>query len=142
MENSTRQRIWVESWKFKSGQLFSSQPQCPYAQLVAPFTANIATASCSFHCKYHNSIKCCHCKTMIAFFTAPLTLQKENEKKFIRKAAFKELTEINNSKSKTKIFKYDTFLNQPYLKCPKFITSERKLLYSLRSRMHPARNNF
>ena len=60
----------------------------------------------------------------------------------IKRAAFKELLEMKNSKSKTKDLKYETFYIQPYLKCPKFNNSERKLLYSLRSRMHPARNNF
>ena len=38
--------------------------------------------------------------------------------------------------------KYETFVIQPYLKCSKFNLHERKLLFSLRSRMHPAKNNF
>jgi hypothetical protein len=66
--------------------------------------------------------------------------KKINE--LIKIAAFKELTEMKNSKSKIKDVNYETFSIQPYLKCSKFNNCERKLLYSLRSRMHPAKNNF
>ena len=72
----------------------------------------------------------------------PKSIYKNKIKDLIRKAAFKELTEKKNSKSKIKDLKYETFAIQPYLKCSKFNNIEINLLYSLRSRMHPAKTNF
>lgn len=72
----------------------------------------------------------------------PKDSYRKKIKDLIRRAAFKELTEMKNSKSKIKDLVYDTFSIQPYLKCSKFNRQERNLLYSLRARMHPAKNNF
>ena len=69
-------------------------------------------------------------------------LYRKKIKDLIRKAALKELTEKKNTLSKIRELKYETLKIQPYLKCPKFHRDERKLLYALRSRMHPSKNNF
>ena len=73
------------------------------------------------------------------------TPKETNRKKIndlIKIAAFKEITEMKNSKSKIKDLKYETYVIQPYINCSKFNNHERKLLYSLRSRMHHAKKQF
>ena len=68
-----------------------------------------------------------------------MSIYKKKIKDLIRKAAFKELTEKKISKSKIKDLEYETLAIQIYLKCSKFNNIKRNLLYSLRSRMHPAK---
>ena len=49
---------------------------------------------------------------------------------------------MKSTSSKIKDLKYEELRTQQYLTCPKFNNSERNLLYALRSRMYPAKNNF
>jgi hypothetical protein len=72
----------------------------------------------------------------------PKEVYRQKIKKLIRKAAFKEMIEKKNSLSKIKDIKYEAFAIQSYLKSKNFNSQERSLLYSLRSRMYDAKNNF
>ena len=63
-------------------------------------------------------------------------------KDLIRKAAFRELTEMKDSTSKIKDLTYETFTIQSFLRSPQLNSAERNILYSLRSRMHPAKIDF
>ena len=72
----------------------------------------------------------------------PKEVYRQKIKKLIRKAAFKEMIEKKNSLSKIKDIKYKAFAIQSYLKSKNFNCQERNLLYSLRSRMYDAKNNF
>ena len=72
----------------------------------------------------------------------PKEIYRSKIKKLIRKAAFEELTVKKNSLTKVKDIKYEAFAIQPYLKSTDFNTEERNLLYSLRSRIYPAKINF
>ena len=73
---------------------------------------------------------------------SPSEIYRKKIKGLVRKAAFRELLEKKNQLSKIRDLKYETFEIQPYLKSKDFNSSERNLLYSLRSRMHPAKTNF
>ena len=77
-----------------------------------------------------------------AIIITPKQVYRKKIKYLIRKAALNELTELKNTLSKIRDLKYETLIIQPFFKCPKFHSHERKLLYSLRSRMHPSKNIF
>ena len=72
----------------------------------------------------------------------PKHVYRKKIKDLIRKAALKELNVMKSTSSKIKDLKYEELRTQQYLMCPKFNNSERNLLYALRSRMYPAKNNF
>ena len=72
----------------------------------------------------------------------PQDTYRKKIKYLVRKAAFKELLEKKNEISKIKNIEYESYDMQLYLKSNSFNCAERNLLYSLRSRMHPAKNNF
>ena len=58
--------------------------------------------------------------------------------KLVRKAAFTEYIKEKEQKSKLNNLTYATFNTQPYLTKCGFTNKEMSLLYSLRSRSHPA----
>ena len=60
----------------------------------------------------------------------------------VNKAAFKEYLAKKETHKKIKKLEYEQLELQPYLKSNEFSGQERKLLTLLRSRCHPARNNF
>ena len=72
----------------------------------------------------------------------PEDVYRKRIKVLVRKAAFQELLEKKNQLSKIKDLKYYSFEIQSYLTSKDFNSSQRNLLYSLRSRMHPAKINF
>ena len=63
-------------------------------------------------------------------------------KKFVAKAAFEYMIMEQKGLSKIKDINYDSLKIQDYLTSPNFNPKERNLLYSLRSRAHPARINY
>ena len=61
----------------------------------------------------------------------------------VRKAAFESYLKLKErSKKKLKNLNYKDFGMQPYLNSNKFSTSEKQLLFSLRSKCYPAKMNF
>ena len=60
---------------------------------------------------------------------------RKQVKKAIDKAAFKWLIEEKNKKSKVKVLNYDRLEIQNYLECSQLNTTEKKLLFQLRTRM-------
>ena len=74
--------------------------------------------------------------------STPKDIYRKKIKYSLRQVAFRELTEIKNSKSKIKDLTFETFPIQSYLKSPQFNSAERNILNSLRSRMHPAKIDF
>ena len=69
----------------------------------------------------------------------PDDVYRKRIKVLVRKAAFIELLERKYQLSKIKDLKYDSFEIQSYLTSKDFNSSQRNFLYSLRSRMHPAK---
>ena len=67
---------------------------------------------------------------------------KKKIKELIYKSAFKEYMKEKANKSKLNDLKYQSFKVQPYLKDSGFNSKEINLLYSLRSRSHPAKCNY
>ena len=60
----------------------------------------------------------------------------------VQKAAFQWFSLQQEGHKKTKNILYEEFKTQPYLTSKLFNNEERNLLYSLRSKCHPAKNNF
>ena len=67
---------------------------------------------------------------------------KKEVKKLIKKAAFEEYMQEKITKSKLNLLKYEQLDIQPYLQEPRLSMKEINLLYSLRSRSHPAKTNY
>ena len=67
---------------------------------------------------------------------------KKKIKKLVHIAAFKEMNKIKLGMKKVKDVEYQSLEVQRYLTNPDFSTETRNLLYSLRSKMHPAKSNF
>ena len=72
---------------------------------------------------------------------------KEEYSKYIKlkveKATFRKYLQMKeSSKTKLKDLTYEKLLMQDYLKSYKFSLEEKKLLYSLRSKCYPAKENF
>ena len=72
----------------------------------------------------------------------PKSEYKVRIKKLVENAAFKFMIKLKNGLSKIKDINYDTLKIQEYLKSDNFNPKERNLLYSLRSRSHPAKLNY
>lgn len=72
----------------------------------------------------------------------PKSEYKARIKKLVEKAAFKYMITLKNGLSKIRDVRYDTLKIQEYLKSEIFNPKERNLLYSLRSRSHPAKLNY
>merc|ERR1712127_990498 len=70
------------------------------------------------------------------------TLYKKKIKALVRKAAFQYFTEQKLKHTKERNIEYSSLSIQPYLTSKLFSTSERSLLYNLRSNCHPAKYNF
>ena len=62
--------------------------------------------------------------------------------KLFKQAAFEFMIKLKNGLSKIENVIYETFSTQEYLKSKSFNSEERNLLYSLRSRSHPAKMNY
>merc|ERR1712127_37525 len=69
-------------------------------------------------------------------------LYKKKIKALVRKAAFQYFTEQKVKHTKVRNIEYSSLSIQPYLTSKLFSTSERSLLYNLRSNCHPAKYNF
>ena len=67
---------------------------------------------------------------------------KKMVKKMVKKAAFKSYIAKKETHQKIRNLEYEQLELKPYLKSSEFSGKERKLLTLLRSRCHPARNNF
>ena len=72
----------------------------------------------------------------------PKLVYKKFIKSLIKKAAFEEYMQEKSSKSKLDEVTYESLKIQPYLTEYKLNTQEKNLLYSLRSRSHPAKSNY
>merc|ERR1711989_283291 len=72
----------------------------------------------------------------------PKETYKKMVKKMVKKAAFKSYTAKKETHQKIRNLEYEQLELKPYLKSNEFSGKERKLLTLLRSRCHPARNNF
>ena len=72
----------------------------------------------------------------------PKETYKKMVKNMVNKAAFKEYLAKKETHKKIKKLEYEQLELQPYLKSKQFSGKERKLLTLLRSRCHPAKNNF
>ena len=67
---------------------------------------------------------------------------KKKVKILVKKAALKYLLNQKEGHKKIKDITFNEYKIQPYLNSNMFNNEERKLLYSLRSRCHPAKLNF
>ena len=67
---------------------------------------------------------------------------KKEIKQLIKTPAFKEYMQEKNNKSKPNPLKYEHLTIQSYLTEPILSRKEINLLYSLRSRSHPAKQNY
>ena len=72
----------------------------------------------------------------------PKETYKKMVKKMVNKAAFKSYTAKKETHQKIRNLEYEQLELKPYLKSNEFSGKERQLLTLLRSRCHPARNNF
>ena len=72
----------------------------------------------------------------------PKETYKKMVKKMVNEAAFKSYTAKKETYQKMRNLEYKQLELSPYLKSNEFSGKERKLLTLLRSRCHPARNNF
>ena len=67
---------------------------------------------------------------------------KKQVQQWVRKLAFKFFTKEKEGHKKVQNIVYEDFAIQPYLKSKLFNAEERNLLFALRSKCHPAKNNF
>ena len=74
--------------------------------------------------------------------STPKSEYKIKIKKLVEKAAFEYMIKEQKGLSKIKDINYDSLKIQDYLTSPNFNPKERNLLYSLRSRAHPAKINY
>ena len=72
----------------------------------------------------------------------PKLVYKKFIKSLIKKAAFEEYMQENSSKSKCYQVVYHSLKIQPYMTEQVQILKKKKILYSLRSRSHPAKSNY
>ena len=72
----------------------------------------------------------------------PKETYKKIVKNMVNRAAFKAYTAKKETHQKIRNLEYEQLELEPYLKSNEFSGKERKLLTLLRSRCHPARNNF